>query len=437
MIPSPQGFGNGFIRLGHNLRRPALLLHVSLDARFFYVLELPSDKTLAAAQRAPVEILLEIAEHLSQSDISRAMMTCHLWGTALRPALFRCLRPGSFSGETGTGNGDHAKAQLLLRTLRSSPTLAGLARELNLEAANAADHRVTIIEPLELCQNLLTIRFRDLRRPAVKEAIPAEDEVLQAVLQAVTRPQTRQAVITGWAVSSITLLQAFCSCNNLVSLFIAVPEWTDPIHVGDSFHVSLPSLKRLVLSIRHFADELALRIIRQCPLLDEITISVRRLTDPHALMDVLTVHQPELRRLYLFLNGEGVWKYRFFMDQYVSRFASLTHLHCSLLTYGGALFDGRLPRSVRSLAVEAVDAAGIDQRGEDPTRKFSYGKAAEFILQCKKEGRSLGQFFITGVPEGEEGCSELRKICELADVELRFTNVLSLNNLCHSLPSFH
>jgi len=357
---------------------------------FFDVLESPPDTVPSAAQHVPAEILLEIAEHLSQSDISRAMMTCHLWETALRPALYRCLSLGSSSSEAVAGNKGHAMAHLLLRTLRSNPTLASLARELNLEAAGAADYRATIIEPLELCQNLITVRFRDLRRPPVKEPIPAQDEVLQAVLQAVARPQTKQAVITGWAVSSIAVLHAFCSCNNLVSLFVTVPEWADSSHVDDSFHMSLPSLKRLVLSIRHF-DVLALHIIRQCPLLDEITLSIRRLTDPHALMEVLAAHQHELQRLYLFLNGEGVWKHKSFMDQYVSRFPSLTHLHCSLLTYSRALFDGRLPRSVCALAVEAVDAAGIDRR-EDPTLKFSYAEAVEFILQCKKERRSLRQF---------------------------------------------
>ena len=315
-----------------------------------------------------------------------------------------------------------------------NPTLASLARELNLEAARAADYRATIIEPLELCQNLITVRFRDLRRPPVKEPIPAQDEVLQAVLQAVARPQTRQAVIIGWAVSSIAVLHAFCSCNNLVSLFVTVPEWADSSHVGDSFHVSLPSLKRLVLSIRHF-DALALHIIRQCPLLDEIILSIRRLTDPHALMEVLAVHQRELQRLYLFLNGESVWKHKSFMDQYVPWFPSLTHLRCSLLTYSRALSDGRLPRSVCALAVEAVNVAGIDRRREDPTLKFSYAKAVEFILQCKKERRSLRQSFITGVSEGKEGSSELRNVCESADVELKFAKVLSLNNLRHSLAS--
>lgn len=75
-------------------------------------------------------------------------MTCNLWGTALHPALHHYLSPGSSSGETGTGNESHAKVQLLLRTLQSSPALASSARGLNLEAAGAADYRITIIEPL-------------------------------------------------------------------------------------------------------------------------------------------------------------------------------------------------------------------------------------------------------------------------------------------------
>ena len=216
---------------------------------------------------------------------------CHLWGTALHPALYHCLCPGSSSGETG--NRDHTKVQLLLRTLQSSPALASLARELNLEISGAAEYCVTIIEPLELCHNLLTIRFRNLQRAVFKEAIPAQDEVLQAVLHAVGRSQTRHAVITGWAVSSVAVLQVFCSCNNIVSLSLTVPEWTEAIHIGDSFHVSLPSLKRLALSMRHF-DVLAAHILCQCPLLYEVALSIRHLADPHTLMEVLTMHQRKL-----------------------------------------------------------------------------------------------------------------------------------------------
>ena len=125
------------------------------------------------------------------------------------------------------------------------------------------------------------------------------------------------------------------------------------------------------------------------------------------------------------------------MDQYAPWFTSLTHLHCSVLTYSHMLFDGRLPCSVRSLVVEAIDAAGVDRRGDDPTFKFSYAKAVEFVLQCKKEGRLLQQFFITGVSEGEQGSSELQVVCDLAGMELRFTKVLILNNLHNSLPCFH
>lgn len=388
--------------------------------------ELPSNMTRSAAQRAPVEILLEIAERLPQSDVARAMATCHLWGSALRPALYRCLSPGSSSGDSEQDG--QSKAQLLLRTLRSRPDLAGLARELNLRAAYVADYRVTIIEPLELCQNLLAIRFYDQRQAALESALPPQDDVLQAVLRAMARPQTRRAVATGWAVSSITVLQALCSCNNLVSLVITLLEWTIPIHASDSFRVSLTSLKRLALSIRPL-DKLILHIISQCPPLDEIILSVQRLTDAHALMAVLTKHQRNIRQLYLFLSGEGVWKHKLFIHEYISQFSNLTHLHCSLLTYGRMLFDGRIPRSVRSLAVEAMNAAGIDRRGEDPNFKFSYAEAAEFVLQCKKEGRSLRQFFITGVFEGEKGSSELRKACESAGVELRFTKTFAFNNL--------
>jgi hypothetical protein len=56
-------------------------------------------------------------------------------------------------------------------------------------------------------------------------------------------------------------------------------------------------------------------------------------------------------------------------------------LHCLLLTYGGALFDGRLPRLVRSLAVEAVDAAGIDQRKTQPANLFTLRRQCANVFQ--------------------------------------------------------